>query len=90
MPSAATEHKNVLVIRADNMGDVIKSGPAIRALKDTFRCRITLLTSKMGAPIAPHMPAVDDLIVADLPWVKTGSVPAVDECFVLAERLRSL
>jgi len=71
------------------MGDIVMSGPAISALKNTFNCRITLLTSKMGSPIVPHMPGVDDVIIADMPWVKTDSAPSAGACFVLAEKLRS-
>jgi ADP-heptose:LPS heptosyltransferase len=63
--------KNILCIRADNMGDLLMSSPAIRALKETFDCRITILTSKMGALIAPYLSCIDEIIVADLPWIKT-------------------
>ncbi len=63
--------KNILCIRADNMGDILMSSPAIRALKETFNCHITLLTSAMGNFIAPFIEEIDDVIVADLPWVKT-------------------
>jgi lipopolysaccharide heptosyltransferase II len=89
MQPAVSEFKRILCIRADNMGDVIMSGPAIRALKNSFHARITLLTSKMGSLIAPHLPGIDDVIAADLPWVKTGGQPSVGEFFVLAEQLRS-
>lgn len=65
--------RNVLCIRPDNMGDVIMAGPAFRALKETFRCRITLLTSTAGSAIARSMHEIDDVLVADLPWIKTAS-----------------
>ncbi|SKB80837.1 glycosyltransferase family 9 protein [Dyadobacter psychrophilus] len=65
------KYKNVLCIRADNMGDVIMASPAFRALKETFDSKITLLTSKAGSIIAPHIPGVDDVMVADLPWVQS-------------------
>src|SRR5690606_34299670 len=55
----------------DNLGDVIMPGPAMRALKETFHCRITLLTSSAGVLITPHMDEIDDAIVCDLPWVKS-------------------
>ncbi len=66
-----THSTNILCVRADNLGDVIMSGPAMRALKETFHCRITLLTSSAGFLITPHMDEVDDTIVCDLPWVKS-------------------
>jgi ADP-heptose:LPS heptosyltransferase len=53
------------------MGDLIMSAPAIRALKETFGCAITLLTSSMAAGIVSFLPEIDDLILFDAPWVKT-------------------
>jgi lipopolysaccharide heptosyltransferase II len=62
--------KNILCIRPDNMGDLIMSGPAIRALKQTFNAKITVLTSSAATAIAAHMPGIDEVITFDLPWVK--------------------
>lgn len=71
--------KNILCIRPDNMGDLIMSAPAIRALKDTFDCKITMLTSSMAAGIVPFLPEIDDVLIFDAPWVKNlnESNPAV-------------
>lgn len=55
------------------MGDLIMSTPAIHALKTTFQCHITVLTSSMGAAITPNMPDIDDTIIFDAPWVKNNS-----------------
>lgn len=63
--------KNLLCIRLDNMGDLLMSNPAIRALKKTFNCRITVLTSPRAQGITDFMPEIDDTIVYDVPWVKT-------------------
>ena len=68
--SSWSDCKNILVIRPDNMGDLLMSGPAIRAFKESFNCKITVLTSSMGAVIAPYMEEIDEVIVADLPWIK--------------------
>jgi lipopolysaccharide heptosyltransferase II len=65
------QYTNILCIRPDNMGDLIMSGPAIRALKQTFACKITVLTSSMAAGVVKHMPEIDDAIIFDLPWIKT-------------------
>ncbi|HEY8971046.1 MAG TPA: glycosyltransferase family 9 protein [Puia sp.] len=89
MQQSPSEFRNILCIRADNMGDVIMSGPAMRALKASFQARITLLTSKMGSLAAPHLAEIDDLITADVPWVKTGHLPTPGECFVLLENIKS-
>lgn len=65
--------KKILCIRADNIGDLIMNTPAFRALKETFDCRITLLTSKAGSPITACIPAIDEVIVSNLPWVKCAN-----------------
>ena len=67
--------KNILCIRPDNMGDLIMSGSAIRALKESFGAQITMLTSSMAKGIIKHMPEIDDVIIFDLPWVKTADTP---------------
>ena len=65
--------KKILVIRSDNMGDLLMSTPAIRALKETFDSRITVLTSSMAAGIAHNIPEIDETIIFDVPWVKTAN-----------------
>ncbi|HEX8676301.1 MAG TPA: glycosyltransferase family 9 protein [Segetibacter sp.] len=83
------EHaKNILIIRADNMGDLLMSAPAIRALKQTFSPKITLLTSSMASGIAPYISEIDDVIVFDLPWVKAKEVIENEEIFTLIEQLK--
>ncbi|HSV10449.1 MAG TPA: glycosyltransferase family 9 protein [Hanamia sp.] len=82
-----TNCKNILVVRADNMGDLLMSSPAIRALKETFECRITLLTSAMGNLIAPFISEIDETIVADLPWIKTKRPVDQVNIFSLIEKL---
>ncbi|RXK83744.1 glycosyltransferase family 9 protein [Filimonas effusa] len=81
--------KNVLCIRADNMGDIIMSGPAMRALKETLQCRITLLTSPMGAPITTHIPEVDKVIACEIPWVKAGNDLNAEAARALTERIKN-
>jgi ADP-heptose:LPS heptosyltransferase len=80
--------KNILCIRADNMGDVIMSGPAIRALKESFGCRLTLLTSSMGSLIAPCLPDIDDILVYNVPWVKADQTLDPDACGSLIAELK--
>jgi lipopolysaccharide heptosyltransferase II len=81
--------KNILIIRPDNMGDLIMSGPAIRALKQTFAAKITVLTSSMGAIITPFIPGIDDTIVFDLPWVKAKETIDGNEVIALTEQLKT-
>ncbi|RZM22383.1 MAG: glycosyltransferase family 9 protein [Pedobacter sp.] len=61
--------KNLLVIRPDNMGDLLMSVPAIRAIKNTFGCKITVLCSSKSAEVVQLIEEIDDQIVFDLPWL---------------------
>lgn len=80
--------RHILCIRADNMGDVIMTGPALRALKKTFGCRLTMLTSQMGSLICPSMKEIDDTIVYTLPWVKGSGAIDGKQCLLLSEEIR--
>lgn len=81
--------KNVLIIRADNMGDVLMSSPAIRAIKESFKCRITLLTSRDAAHVVSLLPTIDETIIADLPWVKTQVNSGLHQIDSLVSELRN-
>jgi len=80
--------KKILCIRADNMGDLIMTTPALRALKETFDCSLTILTSKMGSVIAPFIKEIDEVIVQDLPWIKTNNSSNADALFSLIEKIK--
>jgi ADP-heptose:LPS heptosyltransferase len=83
-------HKNVLCIRLDNMGDVLMTQPAMRALKESAHGRkITLLTSGVGAAIAPYIREVDAIIPFDVPWVKTSETRGKQQLQALADELAS-
>jgi len=56
------------------MGDVLVSSPAIRALKETYSCKITLLTSTSAKGLATMLPDIDEFLVVDVPWVKNEGV----------------
>jgi len=64
--------RNILCVRADNMGDLLMSSPAIAAVKETIGCKITVLTSARGAGVARLIPEIEDVIIAELPWVGAG------------------
>lgn len=61
----------ILCVRLDALGDVVMTGPAIRAFKPG--ARVTLLTSVAGAAVAELMPEVDETIVYAAPWMKAGA-----------------
>ncbi|OQP52974.1 hypothetical protein A4D02_21460 [Niastella koreensis] len=81
--------KKILCIRADNMGDLIMTTPALKALKETFHCHITVLTSTMAQSITGYIPVIDEVIVRDLPWIKSNTATAGTDLIELAALLRS-
>lgn len=57
--------RNILVMRLDNIGDVIMTTPVLGAIKDNLpEAKLTLLASPAGALTAPLLPWVDEV----LPW----------------------
>jgi len=62
--------RRLLVVRLDNLGDVLMTTPAIAALRAGMPgAQITLLGSATGAAAAPLLPDIDDAIAFDAPWV---------------------
>jgi lipopolysaccharide heptosyltransferase II len=85
------EAGNVLAIRLDQMGDVLMTTPALRALRAQNRTRrLTLLTSPSAAVLEPLLGDVDEVLVYEAPWMKMTDErtdPQAD--LVLIERLRA-
>ncbi|MCW5620308.1 MAG: glycosyltransferase family 9 protein [Burkholderiales bacterium] len=64
--------RNILAVRLDNIGDVLMTTPALRAIKEANPQRsVTLLTSETGAAAACYIPAIDHVLRYDAPWVKS-------------------
>ena len=57
----------VLAVRLDSAGDVLLTGPAIRALAHHYD-RVDLLASPAGRAAGELLPDVDDVIIFDPPW----------------------
>ena len=71
--------KNILVVRLDNIGDVLMLGPAIRAVKETSpHAKLTLLASPAGATAVPLLPWIDDVLVWRPIWQDVGGRMAFD------------
>lgn len=65
------EARNILVVRVDNLGDLVMTTPAIAAIRHSNPdARITLLGSRSSAAALKHVPALDDAIAYDAPWTK--------------------
>lgn len=62
--------KRVLLVRLDNLGDVLLMTPAFHALKAALpEVSLTLLTSPVGAQVGRLDPDIDQVIVYQAPWV---------------------
>ena len=63
--------RKLLCVRLDSAGDVLMTTPALNALKEAVPGRhLTLLTSPSGAHAARLVPALDEIIEFDAPWMK--------------------
>jgi ADP-heptose:LPS heptosyltransferase len=61
--------RRVLVVRADNIGDVVMAVPAVRALRVVApQARIDLLASPAGARVAPMVPEIDGVVETSPSW----------------------
>ncbi|HLI23563.1 MAG TPA: glycosyltransferase family 9 protein [Acidimicrobiales bacterium] len=95
----ASSRPHVLVARQDNAGDVLLSGPAVRAVA-AGAGRLTYLCGPRGEGAARLLPGVDEVMVeASAPWIDADPAPveagavealvrrlrdaAVDQAFVL-------
>ena len=72
------EHiRRLLVVRLDNIGDIVMLGPALRTLHNALpAARITLMASPGGSQVAPLLPWVDDVIAWRAVWQDiSGAIP---------------
>ena len=71
--SAWLRARRLLVIRADNIGDVVMTGPALRAIRRALpEAKLTLLASPAGAQAAPLLRWIDDVICRRVLWQDLG------------------
>src|SRR5438477_12796851 len=62
--------RNILLVRLDNLGDVLLTTPAFHAVKAALpSARLTLLASPVGAQVGFLDPDIDDVIVYQAPWM---------------------
>ena len=66
--------RHVLCVRLDSQGDVLLTGPAIRAVADGAR-RVTLLCGPRGRAAAELLPGVDEIVVHRAPWIDPEPEP---------------
>ena len=67
------EARRLLVVRLDNIGDVVMTGPVLRALKENLPgSNITLMASPGGSKAAPLLPWVDEALSWRVIWQDLG------------------
>ncbi len=77
------DRPRVLVARLDSAGDVLLSGPAVRAVAASG-ARVSYLCSPRGAQAARLLPGVDEVLENRAPWIDAHPEPATRE---VADRL---
>ncbi len=71
--------RRVLVVRADNIGDVVTTTPALRALRAAAPdARIDLLASPAGSAVVPMVPELDGVLVASASWQQLPGAAGAD------------
>ncbi|HEX8939874.1 MAG TPA: glycosyltransferase family 9 protein [Candidatus Limnocylindrales bacterium] len=91
-PDVLARARRILVVRLDNVGDVVMAGPAVRALRAAHpAAQLTLLASPAGAAVAPLLPWLDEVVVARAVWQDAGGRAPLDPAreLALVERLRA-
>ncbi|HEX2054499.1 MAG TPA: glycosyltransferase family 9 protein [Actinomycetota bacterium] len=71
-----------LAVRLDNDGDVLLTGPAVRALA-AGSASVTLWCGPRGAAAAELLPGLDELIVHRAPWIDPEPEP-VDRAWLMS------
>lgn len=74
-PASARERVGTaVVVRSDSAGDVLVTGPAIRAVAAGAQ-RVVLLCGPRGRAAAELLPGVDEIIEHPLPWIDPTPAP---------------
>ncbi len=67
---------NLLIMRLDNIGDVIMTSTALRSLRENLpEANITLMASPDGAQVAPLLPWVNEVLPHRTLWQDLGKLP---------------
>lgn len=85
---AWSDCKNIVCIRADNMGDLLMSSPAIRALKHFTEGKVTVLTSSKATALAALIPEIDAVITYNFPWIKLKEQQYASSFLTLIKQLK--
>ena len=64
----APQGGHVLVARLDSVGDILVTGPAVRAVAASS-AKVTMLVGRGRSAVARLLPGVDDVLEFEAPWV---------------------
>lgn len=86
-PERWDEVRRVLAVRLDNLGDIVMTGPALRALRARWPdASITLLASPAGSAAARLLPWVDEILPHRAVWQDASNAlpldPAREQAFI--------
>ncbi len=66
--------RRVLLVRLDNLGDVLMSTPAFAAVRETLPwAHLTLLAAPGTEALRPHLEMVDEIVGFNASWMKAGA-----------------
>ncbi|WBB51755.1 HAD-IIIA family hydrolase [Verrucosispora sp. WMMA2044] len=89
-PGRPDAGRTVLVVRSDSAGDVLVTGPGIRAVAAGAQ-RVVLLCGPRGRAAADLLPGVDEVIEHRLPWIDPAPAPVdPQEMAALVTRLAAV
>ena len=72
--------RRILAVRLDNLGDLLMTTPALAALHESLPgASITLLGGPSAAAAAPHLPMLDAVWPAAMPWTAQGREQLQDD-----------
>jgi ADP-heptose:LPS heptosyltransferase len=73
--ASAVQNPHILVMRLDNIGDVIMTSPALRAIRENLPdCHLTLMASPGGAQAVELLPWVDGVLPWRVLWQDLGKL----------------
>ena len=82
--------RHVLAVRLDSAGDVLVTGPAVRALA-AGAGRVTFLAGPGGRAAAELLPGIDEILEFTAPWIEAEPPPVQSEPVErLVEAVRAL
>lgn len=84
-PACWEDLRRLLVVRLDNLGDLVMLGPALRALRQRFpAAHLTLMASPGGSPASALLPGLDEVMVERVVWQDASSRLGLDPARELA------